>query len=272
MNQQSKILFWLLLAATAAVDVVVASWLRDVGPQSRTAFLYDGLVSGQLAVVTIWAVLGARPSWAAWVLPLVAIAVAAPVTAKLSDLSVAETVGFYGSFMAMLAVALWMLKRTRLWQRLSGHQETTAWQFSLVHLLIAMTTVAVLIGALRQSELLLGDAESWKFFTLLTIGDVALAVGTLVAWKWISWLPHWWPRMGASCAVALFVGGLETAAVLSGAMGEFGAMIASQNKFDLVATSLITTLVIFVYLELAPIVNRARPAENDPPDGLIENK
>jgi hypothetical protein len=269
-NQQSKILFWLLLVATALVNAVVASWLREVGPQSRTAFLYDGLVSGQLAVVTLWAVLGARPTSAAWVAPLVAIVVAAPATAKLCELSVAETIGFYGSFMAALAIALWILKRTRLWRRLSGQQEDAVWQFSLAYLLIAMTTVAVLIGALRRSELLLSDGL-WKYLTLLTIGDVALAVGTLIAWKWSSWMPFWWLRLGGACFVAFFVGGLETAAALSGTLGESIALGMRQTKSDLIATSLVTSLVIFVYLELAPIVDQARPAENDPPDDPVDN-
>jgi hypothetical protein len=44
-----------------------------------------------------------------------------------------------------------------------------------------------------------------------------------------------------------------------------------QTKSDLIATSLVTSLVIFVYLELAPIVDQARPAENDPPDDPVDN-
>jgi hypothetical protein len=66
-NQHSKIIVGLLLAATIAVDLMVANWLREMGPESRIVYVYEALATAQLAVVTIWAVLGAGPALAKWI-------------------------------------------------------------------------------------------------------------------------------------------------------------------------------------------------------------
>ncbi len=56
MNQRPQINFWLLLAATAAVDAVAIAWILDAGSASLAAYLFDALLAGQLAVVCVWAV------------------------------------------------------------------------------------------------------------------------------------------------------------------------------------------------------------------------
>ena len=180
MKQQSQILFWLLLAATAAVDIVAITWLLQAGPESRAAFLYDALVAGQFAVVCIWAAFAARRTWSAWIGVTVAVLVSTAVDVRVTQLSVAEAFGIYGSFAAALMAALWTLQRTSRWKRLSGI-DSPAWQFSIGQLLAVMTLVALLITSLRGSDLLFGKIDVWRFLLALTICDVLVVVLTIVA-------------------------------------------------------------------------------------------
>ncbi|MEX2091450.1 MAG: hypothetical protein WD971_02175 [Pirellulales bacterium] len=264
MKQQSQILFWLLLAATAAVDIVAITWLLEAGPESRAAFLYDALVTGQLAVVALWGVFGARRSWAAWCAALAAVGVAGALTARLAQLSLAESCGIHGSSVALLAATLWVLKRTPIWQRLAGKASAAGWQYSMGHLLAAMTIIALLIAALRGSVLLLNSGESWKFFVTLTLGDVVLATSIAFIWLWTSWFPRWWPRLAAVLLPALAVGALEAGLAMSGLLGPDVAQLQEYSPFDLVAYTLMASIVIFAYLELAPIIRRDQRAVATP--------
>ena len=265
MKQQSQIILWLLLAATAAVDAVAIQWLRESGTMSQAVFLYDAMVTAQLSIVCIWCVLGTDRTWAAWIAAIAAVSGVSIVNARILELSLAEAAGIYGSYFVLLGVVLWALKRTRFWRQLVGTEGSATWQYSLSHLLIAMTVLALLIGALRGSSLLLDSADSWKSFVVLTIGDVLLATSTLVVWLWTSWRPQWWPRLAAVLVPAMAIGALEALLAFSGALGEDYANVQAYSPFGMVAYTLIASGTIFIYLELAPLILRTRPATSLPP-------
>ena len=271
MKQHSPIIFWLLLAATVAVDAVAITWILEAGPTSRASFLYEALVTGQLAVVCLWGAFAARRIWMAWLVTLIAAGIAGVLTARVAELSLVEACGIHGIYVALLAATLWVLKRTPAWRRLTGDANPAVWQYSLGHLLAAMTVVALLIGALRGSVLLASGDDIWRYVVLLTLGDVVLVAATVFVWLWASWLPYWWPRLGAVFAPALAVGALEIVLAASGALGSSFENSQATDALSLVAYTLTTSLVIFVYLELAPLVERGQRAENTPPAGKIES-
>jgi hypothetical protein len=263
----SPIVVGLLLAATAAVDVVVAKSLVNAGQMSRVSFVFDALIVGQLSAVSAWAVLGARRAWMGGLAVLTAVGAAGLLLARVAELSIAEACGIYGSLVAILVVVLWAIKQTPLWRRLTNSGSAEVWQFSLVHLMLAMTAVAVLITALRGSLLLFEAGDSWKFLVSLTLADVILVVTTILTWTWASWLPHWWPRLGAAIAPAFVVGGVNTALMRSGLLGAETAALQRQAPFDLIAYALMVSVVIFVYLEIAPLIARGDSPEQLSTDG-----
>ena len=264
MKQHSPTLFWLLLAATIAVDAVAITWMVQAGPTSRAAFLYDALVTGQLAVICLWGAFAARRTWSAWVVTLIAVGVGGMLTARVAELPPAEACGIHGIYVALLAATLWVLKRTPAWRRLKGEANPAVWQYSLGHLLAAMTVVALLIGALRGSVLLTSGDDSWRFVVLLTLGDVVLVTATAFVWLWASWMPFWWPRLGAVFLPALAVGALETALAVAGALGSFFEESPATDALSLFAYTLTTSIVIFAYLELVPILDRDQRAVSPP--------
>jgi hypothetical protein len=251
-----RILFWLLLAATAAVDAVAIMWLVEGGIKSQAVFLYDALETGQVSVVAMWCLFGARKPWAAWAAALLTVGVVSLLETRVAELSFAEACGIYGSFFSLLALTLWLLKQTSFWRQLAGSDVSNRWQYSLSHLLAAMTVIALVIVALRGSELLIDSEDMWKSYAMLTIGDVALATSVLIVWLWTSWQPHWWPRLAAAFLPALAIGALETSLALSGGLGEDFATLQTYSPFGMIAYTLIASLVIFAYMELAPIVRR----------------
>ena len=273
-NQHSKIIIGLLLAATVAIDLMVANWLRELGPQSRIVYVYEALATAQLAVVTIWAVLGAGPAVAKWIAVAAVVGLSAFAMARLEgpELTLVEMLGINSSFVLLLAFTLWVLKQTRFWQRLSGAATDVPWQFSMSHLLIVTTVIALLITAMRQS-FVFAVGELWKYYIMLTIGDVLLVTGTIIAWRWAcsmpQWFSHWFPRLGVVTLVAMVVGIAETIATLSGTLGQSFATDLGRAKFDLMAYTYITSCGIFLYLELAPILCIGHPADDAPPDGTI---
>jgi hypothetical protein len=267
MKSPPGILFWLLVAATAAVDVVAIAWLVEGGPSSQAVFLYDGLVTGQLSVVCIWSVLGSKHMWTAWAAALMALGAAVALNVRVVELSLAEACGIYGTFVALLVLSLWTLEHLKFWRQIAGSVPGAAWQYSTFHLLAAMTIVALLIVALRGSSLLMTSEVSWQSFAMLTIGDVVLAVATLVVWQWSTWQTLWWPRLAAVCVPALAIGALEISLALSGALGDYYEAVQVYSPFGMVAYTLVVSIVIFAYLELAPIVDRPRVSPAPPDAG-----
>jgi hypothetical protein len=265
MKHHSPIVVGLLLAAMLAVDAVAIVWLSQDPGFALAAILYDALVSAQLGVVCLWAISSARDSVRASLGTIAAVLAASVPSAYLRWLSFGEACGIYGGFVVMLIAVLWGLKRTKFWQRLTGIPPTV-WQFSLAHLLAAMTVVAVLITLMRRSEFVAADSELWRFLTVLTLSDALVVVATTVAWA-APW--HWLPRLAVACAVTGFLGALNALGIAKGLMGhELAKYFALDEKaMDLVAYAVIMCIVIFTWLELAPILPHARRAASLPPAG-----
>lgn len=271
MKAHSPILVGLLLTATAAVNAVVVAKLLEAGSLSRVSFVYDALINAQLAVACVWAVMGTRRSWLGWVAVLAAIGAAGMLLSYVfgPDLEVIEGCGIYGMLTALLCVALWIVRRTPLWRRLTGSGGPVTWQFSLGHLMLAMTAVAVLTTALRGSVLLFEAGDAWKSLVVFTLSDVVLVVTLVVVWVWAARLPLF-PRLAAAIAPAFVVGGVNTALSQSGLLGTENPTIQNAAPFDLMAYALMVALVIVVYLEIAPLIARGESSEQQLTDAAKE--
>lgn len=263
MNPQARLLFWLLVAATIAVDVIAIMKLRQEGPVSRVVYVYDALVTGQLATACVWATFSRNPLWLRWGGVLAAVATAALLGIPFAQFEPAESFGLYGSFAATLMIALWLLSCTRWWKR-TTQLGSAAWQFSLSQLLVVMTLSALLITALRASELLFGDFPIWKVLLVLTISDVLVVMITLAAWT-TAW--QFIMRLAAAIAGAAFIGILQT---LLASVGAFGPEVVSTVEQDLapdLVYRILMALVLFAWLEIGGIVPVDRRAEASPPAG-----
>lgn len=251
------------MVATVAVDVVALVALRQEGPQSRVAYVYDALVTAQLAAACIWATFSRRSAWERWAGALAAVTVAALLGIPFAQFKPAESFGIYGSFAAILMIALWLLSCTAWWKR-ATHRESATWQFSLLQLMAVMTLSAVLITALRASELLFEDFSIWNVLVVLTVSDVLVVVATLAIWT-TPW--HWALRLAAAIVTASMIGALQT--LLAG-LGVFGSGVVSSVANDLppdLVYRILLTLVLFAWLEIGGIVPVNRRAKVAPPAG-----
>lgn len=104
---------------------------------------------------------------------------------------------FFGLHAYTLLVMLWLFRRTAFWRGRSGTK--SEWRFSIAHLLLTMTIVAVLAAVLRNSELFATDA---LINALLIAGAVVIAIATVVIWS-LSW--HWLIRLAGALAVAIII-------------------------------------------------------------------
>jgi hypothetical protein len=197
MQQRSPIIFWLLLAATISLDLVFASWIRLHGWTERLELLILALVFGQLSVVCIWIVLSTQPVIyrcvvGAAAVPLAALAIrGAEPPLNYSESAALIAVHFAGSVLALGLLKLYMAYRSRV---------PTAAQFSMKHLFVLMTGIALMAAILGGSKLF---RESWFIPSLLVANNVLIAVVALAFWfsRW-----HWVGRVAATLAVTLFVG------------------------------------------------------------------
>jgi hypothetical protein len=160
MSERSPVVFWLLVAATIAVDGVAAVWIGTASDPFGSGALVAvlGLIVGQLSVVCIWSAL--RPAKNVWtnIAPWAATCVACVAAAAPFDSLNGEDFGaffaFHGLHTAMLLVALWILQRTAFWQRRTGF--TATWRYSMAHLLMVMTVVAILAAITSRSRTFFG--------------------------------------------------------------------------------------------------------------------
>ena len=264
MTQRSPINVVLLAAATLALDAVAITWLARAGVMSAASFLYDALVSAQLALVCIWAVFDSKRLIWAWLAAIAGVLIASTTTVHISSLfSFAEEAGSNGIFVSLLAAALWVLKRTTVWRRLTG-SEPLVFQYSFAVLLATMTLVAVLVVLLRGTQLASGEDTTWRLLFTLTIGDVVMTVAIVVLWALGRRLIY---RFTLICILANLMGGIEAAVaflIFDGTNGGAGA----QDPTQFLAYRLIFSAVIFLWLELVPIVpisrrtNRAAENQN----------
>ena len=229
MQNRSPIIFWLLVAATACVDLVAFKWVvNENSPDSN--ILFDALLSSELSVVCIWSGLRFRKGIGIRIAPWLAVVVAVgarlaqiagmsllrggePSAARpdrdqafISGLDWSGLEGWIPWYLpqflfqaAILVAAFWLFGRTPFWKRRSG--TSPAWRFSISQLLIITAVLAVLIASMRDSPLFQADGY---LGTLLWIGStVVLAVGAVCLWT-LSW--HWVLRLASVLALATVLG------------------------------------------------------------------
>ncbi len=246
MPQRSPIIFWLLLAATLAVDAVV--FPQVVATNTRVFWsagiylkvMFDALLVSQLSVVCIWAALSTRKFLR---LPAFVAAVAATLIASiLRDSPTRFTdacrlyFAMYGLEAVLLLVGLWFLRGTKYWCRRTG--VPFGLQFSLAHLLVAMTVVAVLATAMRGKEFY-GDS---KWINLgFAFSVVVMAVASVFFWSQ-AW--HWILRFAATVGTAIFLGA---------AFG-YAANFGPPSVYVFVTHYLIQAVVLSAWLGWGPIL------------------
>jgi hypothetical protein len=202
MRFHSPVIFWLLLTATICVDAVLVTSLAADGYPApvRLIVAFHALVIAQLSIVCIWSVMSAVQTLVTRGVLLLAPIVAAFVTAVLIDKPMAlreslpNHVAHLGLHVALLAISLWLLQRTRFWQRCTGFSHDL--RYSVFHLLIAMTLVAVLAVAMRSSSLL--GADGWANAAFM-LSSVAIALASVMFWV-MPW--HWLLRLAATLGLA----------------------------------------------------------------------
>jgi len=255
LSQRNPVLIVLLFAATLALDAVAINWLARAGVESAAAYLYDALVSAQLALTCLWAIFAAKRIVWGWLAIIAAIAIATICEMRLTGESFPEAAGTHLFYAALLSITLWILKRSSFWRRASGTQ-TSVWQYSTSLLLAMMTATAVLIVLVRKSGVLFDAMPTWRLIAILTAGDVLLVLATVVLWARRSILPM---RLAAVATAAIAVGFLEVSCGVSGALGtELTKVLKQEWPAQFAAYALIMSFTIFLWLELVPIVPSAR--------------
>jgi hypothetical protein len=247
MSQRSLIIFWLLLAATVCLDAVVISWVASepYPDPMRAAVAFHAAMFGQLSVICIWSAMSNGILNRA--APLFAIALAAILTATLIDTpvtlsdSIPNRLAQFGLHAVLLTAILWLLQRTAFWRRRSGTNRH--WQYSVAHLLLTMTLVAVLVTLLRHSPL----TQDVGIAAAFICSSVALAVASVVVWS-LSW--HWFGKLAAVLACALILTLALLIAVSWIDPSNFGRFLATFIG----AQYLIQALIVSAWLGLAPIL------------------
>jgi hypothetical protein len=207
MSRPHTLIFWLLLAATICIDVVAfsnthsASASEYLGPELVRTIICDALLSSQVSIVCIWAVLSTnRMLW----LPAIAAALAATVTASLFDDATGSFatgcrlyLNQYGFEAALLLIFLWLFRGSRFWRRRTG---ATVWRFSLAQLLLVMTAAAVLSTTMRSGPF----AEESRWTNIgFEFSVVVMAFVSAILWCF-TW--HWLLRFAATLGAALVFG------------------------------------------------------------------
>ena len=233
--QRSPVIFWLLLAATVSVDAVAVFWLFDSrGGESHieAATLYTALAFGQLSVICAWVVLTYARIGIRWLVPFfaglpIALIMEHTITNRLSTYT---TLAW--THVALVLLSLWLLKPTRTFAGASDHSNQPSWQFSISHLLVLMTCVAVLTVVLRNADILVDEPASVVFFTIgNAILLIAIVAGTQTRWPWPL-------RLTASLGVAIIIAGICE-----------WTQTAFADEINSFAFNLIQALVIWSWLE-----------------------
>jgi hypothetical protein len=196
--QRSPVIFWLLLAATLAIDAVSMSNAFHRPSNTTWVIAYDALVAGQLSALSIWASLRRCKNFWTRVAPVAAVLVAAAVVGLFGKPPFVDVLPYYGLQVAAIMAIVWMLDRTSFWQWRTG--SSAKWQYSVFELLVLMTVVAMLATTLRATDWFSGS----RWINLAFIcGSVSLAVAGTVVWT-MSW--HWLLRASGTVAFALLLG------------------------------------------------------------------
>jgi hypothetical protein len=208
MSQTRLPIFWLLIAATISIDAVAfthtsssSSATFAEGNIYRT-IVCDALLAGQVSVVCIWAVLGTNKLL--WMPALSAVVAAAFVAAVFQDSSESFLstcrlyLSLYGFEAALLLTGLWLFRGSPYWRRRT--ESSSGWRFSLAHILLVMTAVAVLASMMRTGPF--ADESKWTNIGFACSVAIMALMSTIV-WS-LAW--HWLLRLAATLGTALVLG------------------------------------------------------------------
>jgi hypothetical protein len=241
MPPRSPILFWLLLAATLAVDAVatVQMFGTDISPSPRSALLYPALALGQLSVVSIWVVMFRPRIGATWLIPFaIGLAFALIFNVARGDRtarteSLIAYVGLFSLHVAVVLMSLWLLKPMQISAPIANVTEQRPWQFAVRHLLILMTCLALLAFVLSHNDLLV---RSILNVVSLVAGNAILLIAVVVSVR---------PRILWPLRLALSLGAAIGVALVCNVFG-----IAFAGEMNVFALFLIQAIVIWSWLEL----------------------
>jgi hypothetical protein len=215
MSQLRSLIFWLLLAATISIDAVAFSHFGSnssaqlLGADFYRIVICDALLASQISIVCIWAALGTDKIL--WLPVLCAVFTATLVSALFTDPSDTFVsacrlyLSLYGFEAALLLAALWLFRGSRYWRRRAA--SPMGWQFSLAHLLLMMTTVAVLATVMRTGPF--ADESKWVNIGF-ACSVVFMALVSVVVW---SRATHWILRLAATLGTALILGAVFSFAI-----------------------------------------------------------
>jgi MFS family permease len=158
MPPRPAILFWQLLIATIAINIVVCKWTLD-SSLDRVEQIYYGLACGQVSVAAIGAFFATRfGSWR-WLVPLGAIALATFLTTWVSYEEFFTIIEFAAIHITLwltqslgVLAGLWILEHTKLADQWRSPTATRRVQFAIKHLLIAMTLLAAILVSVRLAR------------------------------------------------------------------------------------------------------------------------
>jgi hypothetical protein len=248
--QHRSLIFWLLLAATLAIDSVSVSWVC-LTTLDQAGNLYFGLVCSQISVVCIACCLSLKRGPWRWIAPcLLSIAVAAFTTwlrqREDTDEAYQELLLYLSLWLPQVAILLfllWLVRQTSLADRWDLRNDRTSWQFSMGHLLTTMTASAILLAILRLAEEM---HQFWAQLAAWTINNVTLAIAALMICT-----THWYGllRLGAIVGVSL---------VLAVIIGVF-----TEGHPDSILVNIIQVIILFSWLTFGDIVPKNRPFSDD---------
>ena len=207
MPQQSRLIFWLLLAATLAVDVVATSWIfhNKLGGRPSTTF-FIGLAFGQLSVLCAWAVLYGERIGFRWLAPFAAGAIVGGLLSSAErGYFVKNMITYTGLMWAQAALALpalWLLRPFRFVSGISHRTGQSRWQFGTRHLLALMTCLAGLLGVVLRSQKL-SDNAGEVVVVVVCNAVLLLAVVSIVAKTNLHIVLRLAASLGAALAIAI---------------------------------------------------------------------
>src|SRR6478672_4921159 len=159
MSELRQKCFWLLLAATIAVDCTAVICWWNVSRPVNWDELYPTCVStalalGQVSVIGIWVAFRGRHDAWSYIVPAIAIGIAAIVRSKLwvfggftlTDFACRTALQMLGTLFGLR-----LIQRTPIWRRLSPGSLSSRWEFSMRQLLIWMTSIAIFFGLVARS-------------------------------------------------------------------------------------------------------------------------
>lgn len=241
MNQYSRPMFLLLLAATLGVDAVAVYWLYSSPHRAAANTLFEGLSASQISLLCAWATLGTnRRIWVP-LTPFAAAMVVAAIVDSLGLVRLADTAAVYTCQILGLMAVLWILKGTKWWWRDTGRSNAVSWQFSLSQFLIVMTVLILAVMSLKDAE---ESRSLWKVYVPFVIGTVLLPVAAVLVWGWGS---HGSLRLATTLGIAVVI-----AIPVIACVWEFWLSTACYY--------LIQALVLWLWLELGEIIPRPSDA------------